>query len=254
MVPVCKHLRSKKVLVLYMVVFWNVFYQYYWWSPLAVELKSARYGASETTIGFVYLLRSLFFFPPAFFVPLILDKLGNVKALLIANIVHFFSQIFLGPSELLGLYPNLYLVGTGMAFMGLIGSLHFAPVFPEIIKDFQANNPQYQVGPISDVVSAIGNMVVEIGAISGSVLGMIFSTQFTFRTTVDIFLLAQIPMLVAFVLWSGIRHEPWPCCNKSKRVKPGLDVPASTSRVMKVDVDPIDEERGEKKPENEQKA
>lgn len=124
-----------KVIVLYMVIFWNVSYQYYWWSSLSVYLKE-QYDASSTQVAIAYLLRSIFFFPPAFFVPKILDRIGNVWALMIANIVHFVSQIFFGPSELFGLPQNINLVYTGIALMGIIGSLQFAPVFPEIIKDF----------------------------------------------------------------------------------------------------------------------
>ena len=47
-VPVCKHLKSMKVIVLYMVIFWNVCYQYFWSSALAVELKKEPYNASPT--------------------------------------------------------------------------------------------------------------------------------------------------------------------------------------------------------------
>lgn len=90
---------------------------------------------------------------------------------MIANIGHFVSLIFFGP--LFSFPKNQYLIYTGLAMMGLVGSMQFAPVFPEIIKDFHKKNSKYQIGPISDVVSAIGNMVVEVGAITGSVAGMI---------------------------------------------------------------------------------
>lgn len=57
------------------------------------------------------------------------------------------------------------------------------------------------------MVSAIGNTVVEIGAITGSVVGSVLSTRFSFRWMVDFFFLFQIPMMVLYILFSGVMKD-----------------------------------------------
>ena len=49
----------------------------------------------------------------------------------------------------------------------------FIPIFPEIIQYISDTHPRYTIGPISDVVSSIGNILIEIGGLSATIFGIL---------------------------------------------------------------------------------
>lgn len=190
-----------------MVVFWNFSYQLYWWGTLSLEMEE-RYNSSDSMISFAYILRSITIIPSAIIEPALTRKVGHNITIFIGCSIHFLSYIFIGPSQVLGLPESESLILVGLALKGLADPLQFIPVFPELIEYFRSTHEgKWQIGPASDVISAIGSMTIEAGVIFGTILGFVLYATIGFRYGSDVFFFMQIPMLVMFIFCGGVVQD-----------------------------------------------
>lgn len=84
----------------------------------------------------------------------------------------------------------------------------YVPIFPDIIDQTHKHyKGKYSVGPIGDVVSAIANMMLDVGLALGQILGYYAFSKIGFRYSADLFNFLQIPMIALFVVFGGAFKE-----------------------------------------------
>ena len=90
------------------------------------------------------------------------------------------------------------------------------------------------MGPIGDVVSAIANLMLDLGLATGQVFGYFAFRAIGFRYSSDLFNFLQIPVIALFIVFGGAFQEWRNMC--SKRVlyerKETLETPRSADRLQ----------------------
>lgn len=157
--PVILVLKDMKAIVLFVTIYWHIAYQLFWLSSLASELET-QYNMSEVLIGFTFLLRSVSSIFTSFLVPCAVAKFGRVITIYMSCVAHFIAFAFLGPSQLLNIPQHIGCIIAAIILKGAADPFMFIPIFPEIIEYCQRTFKGYTIGPISDVVASIGNIII----------------------------------------------------------------------------------------------
>lgn len=118
-------------------------------------------------------------------VPCAVAKYGRPITIYMSAIVHFFAFLFLGPSQLLNLPQNVGFIFAAIILKGAADPFMFIPIFPEIIEYCQSTFISYTIGPISDVVSSIGNIIIEFGVLTSTIFGVLLANTFGYRYSCD---------------------------------------------------------------------
>ena len=201
--PMCNICKSIRAITFSAIIFQNIFYLLFWQSILGLELED--YGKSSNYISLAYLIRPIVAVPVSLTVPHLSARLGRTVCIFVSSVVHFIAFLFMGPSMIFGLPgdPNLILLGLGLK--GLADPFMFNLCIPEIIDFlFRKYEGQYEIGPISDVVSGFENFILDIASMVGTTIGFLIYQAIGFRYTCDLFFLFQIPFLTFLVLFGGV--------------------------------------------------
>ena len=82
-----------------------------------------------------------------------------------------------GPSQVFQFPKSEYLIVAGLIVKDIADPFMYVPIFPDIIdQTYKRYKGTYTIGPIGDVVSAIANLMLDMGLATGQILG-----YFTFR-------------------------------------------------------------------------
>ena len=172
-VPVIKALCNTYIIACLSVFISYIYYQLFWGSSIAIELEGKHNKSSEFCAIFL-LLRSLAALTTTFFAPYVSKRIGRARTVMFALLFERVASILLGPSKMLGLPDRYELMMVAVIIKGLIDPFLFGPLFPMMITHFQARHRgRFFIGPISDVMGALGNTVIDISVILASFTGHI---------------------------------------------------------------------------------
>jgi MFS family permease len=82
----------------------------------------------------------------------------------------FWVNLFIGPSEIFRFPDNLWMMGIGQAFEGVVNPFILVPGLPEMI-DVAFEKHQHQEQRINDYCSALYTSFLGLGLVAGPIYG-----------------------------------------------------------------------------------
>lgn len=113
----------------------------------------------------------IFYIPTSILVQKVPNGVRKRMILILACLLSFFTNLFVGPSELFGLPDTIWMMALGQALRGLIDPFTLVPSLPEMIESVQGFYPQSAEFEINNISSGMFNMFLGLGQILGPMYG-----------------------------------------------------------------------------------
>jgi len=161
-----------------------------------------RFGLNEHNVGLIFALQTVTFAITTrlvHLVPQYFDKRSIITpAIIFSGIIAFLY----GPSELLGLPNELWVICAGFGISGIFLAFGLVSVVPEMINalsyKYDSENPK-----LNDLVSGLFNAGFGMGQIIGPLAGSFLTHTTTYRTACDLVAMSIILFGLAYCVLCG---------------------------------------------------
>jgi MFS family permease len=151
---------------------------------LAVRVKS--FNVSQVNIGLFFTVMPVFYIPTSVLVQQVPNGVHKRVLLIMACLMAFFANLFVGPSELFNFPDNLWFMVIGQALRGIIDPFTLVPCLPEMIESVLPHYPPECECEINNLSSGLFNMFLGLGSIMGPMAGAELTRAYGYRATCDI--------------------------------------------------------------------
>lgn len=185
-----------------MVVIFIDFYS----SILSIHLlTTSTFNLSPGYTGLVFAVPSICYCITTPLVNRISHRFRSKRILMLfALCVTVVALLIAGPSEILGLPNELWVLTIGLGLIGTSSGLAFVPVFPEIMEGvMERNGLLEETDELCDKVSGMYGTFYSIGSILAPIVGGALGDRFGFRSTCDIVALATLIFCVLFFVFNA---------------------------------------------------
>lgn len=169
-------------------------------SILSLRLK--EFNLEDHAIGYVFAVPCLCYAISASLVGTICQNMRRHNVTFIAFLFNTMALCVLGPSKMLHLPNNLWVLLVGLAFMGFAHAFIIVPLVPEIIHAIidKEGLPDPPPHILNDKVSGLFGFFYAAGCITGPILGGALTDIYSFRVTCDIMAILSLIYSVIFFL------------------------------------------------------
>ena len=127
---------------------------------------------------------------------------------MVCFVVSAVALIMAGPSLLLKVPDELFLILIGMAIFSLIQSLNFINSIPECIESYQVH---YEISEgldpifdhkLNDCISSLYNLFYCLFSFLGPLVGGTLYQHFGYKSTMDTIMIAELVIAMVFVIFN----------------------------------------------------
>ena len=186
---------------------------------------------STFEVGLTFTIIPSTYIPSMFLVQCLPNRLDKRVVLVISAMLLGFSTLLNGPSQLLGLPNELYLIIVGQALSGIFIAFLSIPALPEMIKAEDKATDRHRVNTLC---SGLFNSSMGLGQTIGPILGGILDASVGFRSTQDIMGMICIVFASLYLFFgTGCRGFTNSFSRKALPDKKGLSEPLAAGNDMK---------------------
>jgi MFS family permease len=182
----------------------------------------------------------IFYIPTSILVQQVPNGVHKRTILILACLMSFFANLFVGPSELFNFPDSIWTCIIGQALRGMIDPFTLVPALPEMIESVALHYPQSAEFQINNLSSGMFNMFLGLGQIFGPMYGATIADAYGFRTCCDSVAVICLTYAVLYYIFANGKHAfinsswrhytPLNDENTSVQYVDGLKTPASHLR------------------------
>jgi len=169
-------------------------------SILSLRLK--EFHVADANIGYVFAIPCLCYALTASYVGYFCKTMKRHNVTLCAFLFNTLALCVLGPSKMLHLPNNVYVLLCGLSLLGVAHAFIIVPLVPEIIHAIidKEGLPDPPPQILNDKVSGIFGFFYAAGCIVGPILGGALTDVYSFRITCDIMAIGSITFAFVFFI------------------------------------------------------
>lgn len=119
--------------------------------------------------------------------------------IIIACILSFFGNLFVGPSKLFSFPDTVWMAVVGQIAHGIVDPFILVPSLPEMIESVIPHYPG-QEEKINDLSSGLFNMFLGIGQVIGPLYGAIVTETYGYKVCADVVAIISLFFAVLYYL------------------------------------------------------
>lgn len=121
--------------------------------------------------------------------------------LIIASVLSFFGNLFVGPSKLFNFHDSVWMAVVGQIAHGIVDPFILVPSLPEMIESVIPHYPG-QEETINDLSSGLFNMFLGIGQVIGPLFGAIVTDMYGYKQCADTVAILSLLFAVLYYIFA----------------------------------------------------
>ena len=169
---------------------------------MAFRLK--EFELSQVQIGIFFIVMPIFYIPTSIYVQQVPNGVKKRAILIVASLLSFVSNLFVGPTTAFGMPDSIFLMILGQAMRGCTDPFTLVPCLPEMIECVLPHYPASAEMEINNLASGMFNMFLGIGQVIGPLFGAEMTKRYGFRTCCDcVAIICLIYSIAYYVICDG---------------------------------------------------
>ena len=109
------------------------------------------------------MIMPMFYIPTSILVQKVPNSVQKRTILILASLMAFFANLFVGPSELFKMPDSIWVMVIGQALRGIVDPFTLVPSLPEMIDSVLPLYPESAEVEINNISSGMFNMFLGLG-------------------------------------------------------------------------------------------
>lgn len=138
-------------------------YMMYGFMEPVLAFRISQFNLSQSQIGLFFMIMPMFYIPTSILVQKVPNSVQKKTILILASLMAFFANLFVGPSELFNMPDSIWVMVIGQALRGIVDPFTLVPSLPEMIDSVLPLYPESAEVEINNISSGMFNMFLGLG-------------------------------------------------------------------------------------------